>query len=82
MDKYKVDIVERDGGYHGITINGEPHRATITVDYVAQMSVWLVNLNVEYGGVKANGCEYLYGLNIGMDTFESMAGQIQASLNG
>ena len=78
----KVEVFKKDGGFHALTIGGEYVRPLITVDYVAQMSVWLVNLQVEYNGLRFDAPEYMYAINIDEEILSAMAKNLERSING
>ena len=82
---YKIEIIKeptKDGERTRMLINGEYHRFSLSADWVAQQTVWLVNMQIEIDSGKWNAPEYMYELCIDHEMLTFMAGHLQDSING
>jgi len=81
VKKYRIEIV-KEGEHTRMLLNGEHKRFSLTVDWVAHSSAWLVNMQIEIDGTAFNGVEYMYELLIDHDLLSSMAGRLENRVNG
>ena len=82
--KYKKHRLEMvlDGEHTRMLLNGEHKRFSLTVDWVAQQSVWLVNMQIEIDGQKWNSPEYMYTLHIDHEMLAYMCSGLEDGVNG
>ena len=78
---YKIEIV-KEGEHTRMLLNGKHKRFSLTVDWVAQQSVWLIVMHIEIDDIKFTCPEYYYELCIDHELLSTMAGHLEDSVNG
>lgn len=81
--QYKLEIVERDGRFGGIKVNGEWHLVGLDVIYKQAQCSWLFNLHIDHKEAgKWHSPEYSDAIDINLEFLSGMVRNLERAMNG